>query len=150
MDSWLPGLWLLPLPLEDLGGRKGAEKSQNPGRKSPWPRRRGLGRQGGAAPCVVTLCEYALGQVDSHWGFMRTAYGGLARPTVADIRVPQGRARREPPLHPRPAGEPVPRPPTRSLKSTTASDSGSCGTGSCIATSLFPQRNPSAADRELV
>lgn len=28
---------LLPLPLEELGGRKGGETSQNPGRKAPGP-----------------------------------------------------------------------------------------------------------------
>lgn len=80
MDNRVPVPWLLPLPLEDLGGRKGGETPQNPGRKAPWPRRWGLGRQGGAAPCVVTLCEHALGQLGSHQGFSREASRGPRSP----------------------------------------------------------------------
>lgn len=38
------------------------------GHRGPWPRRWGLGRRGGAAPCVVTLCERALGQLGSPRG----------------------------------------------------------------------------------
>lgn len=54
-------------------------------------------------------------------------------------------------MHPSPSREPVPRPPTRSLKGASASDSGSRGPGRReTRASLFPQHNPSAAGRALV
>lgn len=134
--------WALatPLTVEDLGGRKG-ETPQNPGRKAPdledgWS----LGRQGEGAPCLVTLCEHALGQLGSHRGFSR----GASR----DPQSPR------PPLHPRPSRVLVhrpPPPPHRSLKGAPASDSGSRGPGrSRRRSSSFPQHNPSAAGRALV
>lgn len=97
------------------------------------------------------LSEHALGQLDSHGGFSTAAYAGLARPTVGETAVPRGRTSVEPPGHPPPAREPAPRPPTRSLKGASASHSGSRGPDrSETRATLFPQRNPSAAGRELV
>lgn len=61
-------------------GREERRNTPESGQKSPWPRRWGLGRQGGAAPCVVTLCEHALGQLGSHQSFWREASRGPQSP----------------------------------------------------------------------
>lgn len=85
--------------------------------ESPWPRRWGLGRQGGAAPCVVTLCEHAL------WGSSALAEA-LGKRTAGAPRGPQSwrpRRRTAAPaqgLHRslrRPGSPSLARPPTGSL-----------------------------------
>lgn len=101
------------------------EKRRNPRIlvESPWPRRLGLGRQGGAAPCVVTLCEHAL------WGrsALTEALGGR---TMGATRGSQLYFRRAAGTH-RPrafiatsAGfwEPFPRPGTHPPGCTSTSD----------------------------
>jgi hypothetical protein len=54
----LLGLSLRPLPLEDLGGSKGEEHPRILVKK-PLASKVGSREKGGAAPCVVTLCEHA-------------------------------------------------------------------------------------------
>ena len=59
----------------------------------------GLGRQGGAAPCVGTLCEQALWQLGSHRGFHESGLWGprAARPDAETSALRAGAGQE--PLH---------------------------------------------------
>lgn len=107
-----------PLTVRRSGREGKEEKHARIRAQRPLASKVGLGRRGGAAPCVVTLCERALGQLGSPRGL-----------SVVETAAPRGRTGPRPPLQPRRARQPVPPPPARSLKGAPASDPGWRGPG---------------------